>query len=122
MKGRETELSLELLTWISTYVLIILAELGDKTQLAVLLITSNNPKKRWLIFFASAIALSLCVLVEVTAGVALARHIAPHMINKIAGVVFLTLGMAGFINNLNLFRHGENKDSLSTERVAEQIH
>jgi len=99
-----------------------LAELGDKTQLAVLLITSNNPKKRWLIFFASAIALSLCVLVEVTVGVALARHIAPHLINKIAGAVFITIGTAGLINNLNIFHQGEKTDSLRAERVVEQTH
>jgi putative Ca2+/H+ antiporter (TMEM165/GDT1 family) len=88
--------------------------------LAVLLITSNNPKQRWLIFFASAIALSLCVFIEVTVGVTLARHIAPHIINKIAGAVFLTLGIVGLINYLGSLRTGENRDSLRAEGVAEQ--
>jgi putative Ca2+/H+ antiporter (TMEM165/GDT1 family) len=87
-------MSIKLLTWLTTYIVIILCELGDKTQLAVLLFTSNKPGKRWTIFFASALALTLCVLVEVTAGVALARQITPSIINRVAGFVFLALGVS----------------------------
>lgn len=87
-------MSIKLLTWLTTYIVIILCELGDKTQLAVLLFTSNKPGKRWTIFFASALALTLCVLVEVTVGVALARQITPSIINRVAGFVFLALGVS----------------------------
>lgn len=86
-------MSIQLLTWLTTYVLIILAELGDKTQLAVLLLTSNNPGKRWTVFAASALALALCVTIEVTVGVTLAHYIGPAMINKIAGAIFLAMGI-----------------------------
>lgn len=86
-------MSIELLTWLSTYVLIILAELGDKTQFAVLLFTSNNPSQRWTVLLASALALILCVTIEVTVGLTLARHLGPQMINKIAGVVFLLISI-----------------------------
>jgi putative Ca2+/H+ antiporter (TMEM165/GDT1 family) len=95
-------MSIQLLTWATTYIIIILCELGDKTQLAVLLITSKNPGKRWTIFGASATALVLCVLVEVTLGVTLARYIGPAMINRIAGVVFLLLGLIGLIKVFNV--------------------
>ena len=70
-------MSTELLTWLSTYIIIIICEMGDKTQLAVLLLTSNNPRQRWYIFAASSLALMLCVLVEVTVGLTLARYIGP---------------------------------------------
>lgn len=86
-------LSMELLTWITTFTLIILCELGDKTQVAVLLLASNNPAKRWLIMAASAAALTTCVLLEVTFGTLIARHISPGMINKGTGVVFLLIGI-----------------------------
>lgn len=86
-------LSMELLTWITTYTLIILCELGDKTQLAVLLLASNNPTRRWLIMAASAIALTACVLLEVTAGALIARYISPGMINQGTGVIFLLIGV-----------------------------
>ena len=86
-------MSIKLLTGISTYLLIIFCELGDKTQVAVLLLTSRNPMKRWLLFLASALALSLCVFVEVTVGVKLARFFAPDLINKLAGGIFLLMGI-----------------------------
>jgi putative Ca2+/H+ antiporter (TMEM165/GDT1 family) len=66
-------MSIQFLTWLSTYIIIVLCELGDKTQVAVLLFTSNNPRKKWTVFIASALALVLCVIVEVTAGVSVAR-------------------------------------------------
>lgn len=86
-------MSIELLTLISTYLLIILAELGDKTQVAVLLFTSNNPSQRWTILMASALALILCVTIEVTVGVTLAKHLGPQVINKITGAIFLVIGL-----------------------------
>lgn len=87
----------KLLTFLTTYILIILAELGDKTQVAVLLYTGNNPEKRWTVLTAAGIALTLCVLIEVTIGAALARHVGPAIINRIAGGVFLLLGLAALI-------------------------
>lgn len=86
-------MSIELLTWLTTYTLIILCELGDKTQLAVLLLSSNNPRQRWLILLGSAIALVLCVIIEVTVGLTLARHFGPEKINRVAGIVFLVFGL-----------------------------
>lgn len=86
-------MGIELLTWLTTYTLIILCELGDKTQLAVLMLSSNNPRQRWLILLGSAVALVLCVVIEVTVGVTLARHFGPEKINRLAGVVFLAFGL-----------------------------
>ena len=95
-------MSIKLLTWLSTYIIIVLCELGDKTQLAVLLFTSNNPRQKWNIFWASSLALILCVIVEVTIGLSLARYIGPDLVNKIAGGVFLLLGIIIFFKNLNI--------------------
>lgn len=88
-------MTIKLLTCFTTYLIIIICELGDKTQLAVLLLTSRYPQKRWLLFAASALALCLCVLVEVSIGRILADHIAPQLINKLAGAVFLLMGVIG---------------------------
>jgi len=95
-------MSIKLLTWLSTYIIIFLCELGDKTQLAVLLFTSNNPREKWNIFLASSLALILCVIVEVTLGVSLARYIGPNVVNRIAGGVFLLLGVLIFFKSLNI--------------------
>lgn len=82
-----------LITWLTTYALIILAELGDKTQFATLILASNNPGRRWVVFAGAATALSLCVLVEVTVGATLATLLSQQLINQIAGVTFLIIGL-----------------------------
>jgi len=94
--------SLKILTWITTFLLIVICELGDKTQVAVLFITSNNPSRRWYVFAGSALALCLCVFIEVTVGVALARIISPAIINRATGVVFLILGSVILARYFNL--------------------
>ncbi|HEX3031968.1 MAG TPA: TMEM165/GDT1 family protein [Bacillota bacterium] len=81
------------ITWVTTYALIILAELGDKTQLATLILASNNPGRRWVVFAGAATALSLCVLVEVTVGATLATFLTQEVINQIAGATFLIIGV-----------------------------
>lgn len=81
------------LTYITTFVLIILAELGDKTQVATLIFASNNPKRKWQVLLAAALALSLCVTVEVTIGLTLAKYISPSIINKASGIMFLCIGI-----------------------------
>lgn len=80
------------LTWITTYTLIILVELGDKTQIATLFLASNNPKRKWLVFGAGALALSLCVLLEVTVGTVLARYISQDTINQVTAGIFFIFG------------------------------
>lgn len=95
-------LSIEFLTCITTYTLIILNELGDKTQIAVLLLASNNPTKRWLILAASAAALITCVLLEVTVGTIIASYISPAIINKITGWVFLLIGSITLVYHIGI--------------------
>lgn len=81
------------LTFITTYLIIVLAEMGDKTQVATLLLTSNNPRYRWWVYLASASALTAAVLLEVTVGVHLSRFLSPTVFNRMTGVVFLTLAV-----------------------------
>ncbi|MFX4262200.1 TMEM165/GDT1 family protein [Pelotomaculum propionicicum] len=117
---------MEWLTWITTFTLIILCELGDKTQVAVLLLASNNPARRWLIMAASAIALTACVLLEVTVGALIARHISPGMINKGTGVVFLLIGVitlagqAGQVRKERVKKLGSQQQDLSVFKSCEE--
>lgn len=83
----------KLLTWLATYAIIVLVELGDKTQVVTLVYSSNNPQKRWQVFFAAAAALVACVALEVTVGVTLARCVPPSLLNRLAGFVFLGIGV-----------------------------
>ncbi|MHB9096073.1 MAG: TMEM165/GDT1 family protein [Eubacteriales bacterium] len=81
------------LALITTYTLIILAELGDKTQIATLILASNNPSKRWVVFGAGALALTTCVLIEVTIGTTIARLVSQEIINRVTGYVFVVVGL-----------------------------
>ncbi|MEW6183156.1 MAG: TMEM165/GDT1 family protein [Bacillota bacterium] len=110
-------MSIKLLTWLTTYILIVLCELGDKTQMAVLLITSNNPAKRWLIFAASAIALTLCVIVEVTVGTTLARYISPAAINRGTGLVFLLIGVISLTRHFKVLERTGLAGAKQTEEM-----
>ena len=84
---------MEWITWLTTYTLIILAELGDKTQIATLVLASNNPRKKWVVFAAGAVALTLCVLVEVTVGTTLAKFVSQDTINRVTAVIFFGVGV-----------------------------
>jgi|GEM_PF-1313547 len=110
-------MSIKLLTSITTFLLIILCELGDKTQVAVLLLTSRSPTKRWLIFFAGALALSLCVLVEISVGVKLAQYISPDLINKFAGGMFILMGTLGLWKEISAHLTKPKDDVFICEEV-----
>lgn len=115
-------MSIKLWTWLTTYMIILLCELGDKTQLAVLLFTSSHPDKKWRIFVASALALVLCVTLEVTVGLTLARYVGPDLINKFAGVMFLALGIYSLVKSIRtgtipLLRQKEEPALLAKEKA-----
>jgi putative Ca2+/H+ antiporter (TMEM165/GDT1 family) len=75
----------------STFITVFLAELGDKTQLAIVSIsgTTNRPGA---VFAGSAAALVLASLVGAAAGGSLASLIGPDVLQLVASVGFLILG------------------------------
>ncbi len=76
----------------STFALIFLAELGDKTQLAALSLTASG-KSRLVIFLASSAALVATSALAVLLGDALARVVPEIWIKRVAGVGFLAMGV-----------------------------
>ena len=78
-------------TFLATFSLVFLAELGDKTQLAVLLMAAQD-RPVWGVFFGSASALVLSSLIAVLLGTVLSQYISPAAIQKGAGIVFIFIG------------------------------
>lgn len=72
----------------STFVTIFLAELGDKTQVATLLMTAES-QSPWIVFAGAGSALVATSLLGVLLGRWLARRISPKTLEKSAGVVLL---------------------------------
>lgn len=76
----------------STFTLIFLAEMGDKTQLATLTLASGG-SSRWLVFLGSALALVATSAIAVLAGEGLTRVVPPIWIQRAAGLSFVALGL-----------------------------
>ena len=72
------------LLW-STFALLFVAELGDKTQLAVIL-TSARSDRPWTVFLGAALALITVTLIGTLAGQVIARFVSPDLLRKAAGV------------------------------------
>lgn len=76
----------------TTFGLLFLAELGDKTQLAVMTMTAKTGK--WLpVFLGGAIALAISTLLAVLVGEALLRIVPEIYIKRVGGALFLAIGI-----------------------------
>jgi putative Ca2+/H+ antiporter (TMEM165/GDT1 family) len=76
----------------STFVLIFLAELGDKTQLATLSLAASG-RSRWLVFAGAAAALVATSAIAVALGEEVARLVPEIWIKRTAGIGFVVLGV-----------------------------
>ena len=71
----------------------LLAELGDKTQLATLLFATSPDVSRTGIFLAAASALVLSSAVAVLVGGHLAAWLPPRQLKMVAGLAFIAIGL-----------------------------
>ncbi len=77
---------------LTTFGMIFLAELGDKTQLATFAFAAES-KTKLAVFIGSASALILTSLLAVLFGSAISRLIPPNYIKMGAGGLFVVLGV-----------------------------
>ncbi len=77
---------------LSTFTTVFLAELGDKTQLATLLLSAQSGEP-WLVFIGAAMALICSSLVGVLVGRWLSTILAPERLEQMAGVLMVGLGL-----------------------------
>jgi putative Ca2+/H+ antiporter (TMEM165/GDT1 family) len=82
---------MDLKLMLSTFGVVFLAEMGDKTQLATLALAAGG--SRWGVFFGSALALIATSAIAVLAGGVVARYVDPVWIHRAAGVLFIVLGL-----------------------------
>ena len=71
---------------------VFIAELGDKTQLATLSMSAGQASK-WPVFFGSALALCATSAIAVVGGGLITRVVSPLWLRRIAGAVFVGLGL-----------------------------
>ena len=77
-------------TVFTTFVAVFVAELGDKTQVATLLLTAETGKPL-IVFIAAALALILSSLIGVLLGQILSTLIDPSIYRKIASFIMIII-------------------------------
>lgn len=95
----------EVRLFLSTLGVVLLSEMGDKTQLTTLLLAGENPHYILWVGLGSALALITASFLEVVVGSQIiARYLKPRTIRIISALVFLVLGMlllAGVIGGIH---------------------
>ncbi len=77
----------------TVFTTVFVAEIGDKTQLATMLFAGEAKVSRWVIFAASASALTLAAALGVIVGAQLERFISPRTLKIVAGSGFVVIGI-----------------------------
>lgn len=77
----------------TVFLVIFMAEIGDKTQLATMLFASDAQVSKWAIFIGAALALVLTSALGVVAGGWLGAHVSEKIMNTVAGVGFIAIGV-----------------------------
>jgi Ca2+/H+ antiporter, TMEM165/GDT1 family len=79
-------------TFFSTFITIFLAEMGDKTQLATLLLSAQS-QSPWIVFIGAGTALIATSLVGVLLGRYLAKVLSPRTLDIAAGALLMIVSI-----------------------------
>jgi putative Ca2+/H+ antiporter (TMEM165/GDT1 family) len=80
-------------TFSAVFITVFLAEIGDKTQLATMLFSSEKETNKWIVFAGSASALVLAAGIGVLVGAQLERFVRPQTLKLVAGAGFIVIGL-----------------------------
>ena len=76
----------------TTFGIIFLAEMGDKTQLAAMPMAAEK-KRPWEVFLGASIALAAVSAVGIIVGTALGQYLPVEWIKRVAGAAFVIIGI-----------------------------
>ncbi|WP_416877457.1 TMEM165/GDT1 family protein [Litorimonas sp.] len=79
--------------FLTVFLTVFLAEVGDKTQLATVLFSSDGTSNRWVVFSAASIALMASSAIAVLLGAAAEKYLAVLPLNLLAGIGFVLIGL-----------------------------
>ncbi|MRR09590.1 TMEM165/GDT1 family protein [bacterium] len=83
----------------AAFVTLLLAELGDKTQLAV--ITMSAQSKAWVsVFLGGSLALVCVTLIGAVGGELITKVVPVHVLHYIAGGLFIVMGVLTILGKL----------------------
>jgi Ca2+/H+ antiporter, TMEM165/GDT1 family len=76
----------------TAFATLFLAEMGDKTQLAVITMTTSS-RKPWAVFLGASLALAVVTALGVLAGGLVTRYLPEAVLKKVAAVLFIGIGI-----------------------------
>ena len=79
--------------FLTIFVSVFIAELGDKTQLATMLFATDREVSKYTVFLAASAALVVASAIGVLAGSLLAEYITTKYLHYIAGIGFIVIGI-----------------------------
>lgn len=79
-------------TFLTTFGLIFLAEMGDKTQLAAITMAAQT-KQPFTVFLGASLALAAVSLIGVVLGSVMANYINAEYLHKAAAIAFIAIGV-----------------------------
>jgi len=77
---------------LSTFAMVFIAELGDKTQLAVISMTCKHGQF-WPVFIGATLALAMVTLLGVIGGEVVSHVVPTSVLTKVAAATFIVLGV-----------------------------
>jgi Ca2+/H+ antiporter, TMEM165/GDT1 family len=77
---------------LTTFGVIFLAEMGDKTQLAAMTMAAEK-KRPWAVFLGASLALAAVSAIGIVVGTALGNYLPVTWIKRVAGVAFIVIGL-----------------------------
>ena len=89
----------------TTFVTVFLAEMGDKTQLTTITLSSTT-NKPLAVFIGSSFALILATLLGALAGGSIANLIPAFLLRVLSGIVFLIIGINLLAQSKKEFTNG----------------
>jgi len=84
---------MDLKIFITIFITVLLAELGDKTQLATLLFATDKENSKFMVFLAAAAALVTASAIAVILGNILGKYTNPKYLSWIASAGFILIGI-----------------------------
>lgn len=83
---------MDLRVLLTTFGIIFLAEMGDKTQLAAMTMSAQT-KKPWAVFIGSSIALAAVSAIGVLVGGFVGDYVPLVWVKRVAAVAFIVIGV-----------------------------
>jgi len=83
---------MDLRVLLTTFGIIFLAEMGDKTQLAAMTMAADT-KKPWAVFLGASLALTAVSALGVVVGSVVGDYVPLEWVKRVAAVAFIAIGV-----------------------------